>query len=109
MANDNSVKEQQLTSKMEKNNKVFSRYKERAKALFNKADYTNATAYCQMAAHFAWKSHCGLFSDPEIESLLRQIGEKTQEEHYQPTPIGSFSAVKNHFSNSRKCWQNHIH
>ena len=94
MANDNSVKEQQLASKMEKNNKVFSRYKERAKALFNKADYTNATAYCQMAAHFAWKSHCGLFSDPEIESLLRQIGEKTQEEHYQPTPIGSFSALK---------------
>lgn len=94
MSNDNSVKEQQLASKMEKNNKVFSRYKDRAKALFNKADYTNATAYCQMAANFAWKSHCGLFSDPEIESLLRQIGEKTLEEHKQPTPIRSFSALK---------------
>jgi len=94
MSNDSSVKEQQLASKLEKNNKVYSRYKDRAKALFSKTDYTNAAAYCQMAANFAWKSHCGLFSDPEIESLLRQIGEKTLEEHNQPTPISSFSALK---------------
>jgi len=95
MSNASSDKdEQQLALKMEKNFKIFSQYKDRAEALFNKADYTNATAYCQMAANFAWKSHCGLFSDPDIESLLRQIGKRTLEEHNQLTPISSLSALK---------------
>jgi len=53
---------------------VFQRLADRATDYLRRHSYEKAAVYAQLAAHYAWCNHTGLFVSPQIENILLSIG-----------------------------------
>jgi hypothetical protein len=48
-----------------------------ARGALQSRQYSSAAVYAQLAAHYAWFNHAGIFASAQLEQILRSIGLKT--------------------------------
>ena len=65
----------ELKQSIDRNHIIFQELAERAKQSFLRGDYESSAGYVQVAAHYAWFNPTGLFASPELESIIKSIGE----------------------------------
>jgi hypothetical protein len=64
----------QMEAVIEANSVAFDQLVAKAESGFRMHDWEAAAVYSQMAAHFAWCNHPGLFASRRLESILLRLG-----------------------------------
>lgn len=57
----------------------FKKIVDKAQSVFRRGNFNSAIAWSQIAAHFAWERHPGVYCDLTLESLLTKIAQKIDE------------------------------
>ena len=68
---------------IKKNYSIFNRLLSTAEFYLRRSDLESSTTYCQIAAEFAWRNHCGIISSPRVEEILQHISKKFSMEGYK--------------------------
>ena len=64
---------------LKEHHQQFRKIVARAELAFRRGNLHSAIAWSQVAAHFAWERHPGLYYDLNLESLLTQIANQVNE------------------------------
>lgn len=62
------------TSRLESNYEEYLRLVETARRHLRRGRLDDAAAWAQIAGHYAWMNHTGLFASPALEELLGELG-----------------------------------
>lgn len=62
---------------IQNNFSIFNNLLSNAEFYLHRSDLESAITYCQIAAEFAWRNHCGIFSSSRLERILQKISLKS--------------------------------
>jgi hypothetical protein len=83
--------ENESHSQISKNKIFFASFLETGHRYQQKGNIADALAFFQMAANFAWKSHCGFFLSPELEKYCCETSHSLmpRNDHQEPEPTNN--------------------
>ena len=74
------LSENLIDKEIEKNYLIYNELLEKSERYIRQGKYIEACLNCQLAAHFLWYNHAGIFVSNRLERILIDIGSKIQGE-----------------------------